>query len=154
MNLSSLAQICNTHIVELKFNRRTKGVIPDVRRMLCTRDEFLLNSSPAREILNFKKPTMPHPYNAASKGLLTVWDIIMQDWRNIPVAYCEVIMAVPTQPIDRFWQFFDKKIKNMSSGQKQQFMENNTGGTYGVKPTGQKYYSTRNEKGQFYRVLR
>lgn len=126
--------------------------MPPIRRILCTRDRLLLNSDLSKEVFNFEPPTQPHPYDAASKGLVTVFDILMQDWRNLPADQCEVIMAVPTTPQNRFWQFFDKKIRNMSAGQKQQFMEKATGGTYGVKPSGQKFYATRNEFGTFYRI--
>lgn len=152
MTVSGLTQICDTHLVELKFNRRTKNVVPPIRRMLCTRDQILLNSALSKQIFNFVPPTQPHPYNAASKGLVTVFDILMQYWRNIPADQCEVIMAVPTKPQQRFWEFFDKKIRSMTTLQKEQFMENASGGTYGVKPTGQKYYATRNEFGNFYRL--
>lgn len=152
MTVAGLIQICDNHLVELKFNRRTKNVVPPIRRMLCTRDRALLNSALSKEIFNFIPPTQPHPYNAASKGLVTVFDIIMQDWRNIPADQCEVIMAVPTKPEQRFWEFFDKKLRSMTTKQKEQFMENTSGSSYGVKPTGQKFYATRNEFGKFIKL--
>lgn len=152
MTVSGLTLLCNTHVVELKFNRRTKYVVPPVRRMLCTRDELLLNSDMSKEVFHFQKPTQPHPYNAASKGLVTVFDILVQYWRNIPADQCEVIMAVPTRPEKRFWEFFDKKIRNMDEVRKRDFMQESTGSSFGVKPTGQKYYAVRNEFGNFYKL--
>jgi hypothetical protein len=151
MTVGGLTILCDRHLVELKFNRRTKFVAPSTRRMLCTRDRVFLNSALSKQIFNFIPPSQPHPYNAASKGLVTVFDILMQDWRNIPAESCEVIMAVPTTDQQRFWEFFDKKLKNMTSLQKESFMQNGKGSAYGVKPSGQKFYQTRNEKGQFYK---
>lgn len=152
MTVVGLTLLCDKHVVELKFNRRTKFVVPPVRRMLCTRDRVFLNSALSKQIFNFIPPSQPHPYDAASKGLVTVFDILMQDWRNIPASSCEVIMAVPTENQQRFWEFFDKKLKNMTSLQKESFMENSKGSAYGNKPSGQRFYQTRNEKGQFYKV--
>jgi hypothetical protein len=152
MTVVGLTLLCDKHVVELKFNRRTKFVVPPVRRMFCTRDRDFLNSVLSKEIFNFKPPSQPHPYDAASKGLVTVFDILMQDWRNIPASSCEVIMAVPTANQQRFWEFFDKKVKNMTTLQKESFMKNSNGSAYGNKPSGQRFYQTRNEKGQFYKV--
>lgn len=152
MTVTNLTTLCDSHVVELKFVRRNKAVSPSVRRMLCTRDEILLNSALSKKIFNFTPPTMPHPYDAASKGLVTVYDLLMLNWRNIPANVCEVIMAVPSRPEKRFWEFFEKKLKNMSSLQKESFMLDQSKSSYGVKPTGQKFYQVRNERGQFYNI--
>ena len=47
----------------------------------------------------------------------------MQDWRNIPVEACELVVAVPTQPQNEFIKYFDQKIAKMSSLQKKNFMD-------------------------------
>jgi hypothetical protein len=152
MTVGGLQLLCEKNIVEILFTRRNKSVSPSTRRILCTRDTVFLNSSLTKQIFNFTPPTQPHPYNAASKGLVTVYDLIMQDWRNIPASSCEPVMAIPTQPEQRFWEFFDKKLKNMTTDQKRNFLLNSAGSMYGYKPTGQKFYQVRTEKGQFYKV--
>jgi hypothetical protein len=155
MTVSGLAALCDRHIVEISFVRRTRGIIPPTRRILCTRDRSFLNSALSKQIFNFIPPTNPHPYNAASKGLVTVFDILMQDWRNIPAASCEVIMAISTQPNQNFWQFFDKKIKSMTTLQKESFMlnKNNQRMTMvGQTETGKRFYNVRNEKGKFFKI--
>lgn len=124
LSLDGLAKLCNTNLVELKFTRRvqTPGR-PSSRRMLATLDSELLNSKEGIEILNFKPPTKSPSYDANSKGLLTVWDLLFQDWRNIPVDATVVVSSVPTKPVETFWKYFNKVIGKMSAAQKAAFMD-------------------------------
>ena len=123
LTLQGLDSLCLTHLVELKFIRRIKkpSSLP-TRRMLCTRDMRLLNSSQGRMVFNFLPPIKSAPYDAKSKNLLPVFDIIFQDWRNIPVENTMVVMAVPTNPQKTFWEYFDKVLRNMTRKQKQNFI--------------------------------
>lgn len=123
LSIRGLAQLCRQNVVELKFVRRNKLRYSPTRRMLCTIDEKLLNSDEGKKILNFKPPKGSSRYNAASKGLLSVWDIIMQDFRNIPVEAVDVIMAIPTKNQKDFWNYFNKVIGKMSVAQKAAFMD-------------------------------
>ena len=124
-SVRNLREICKTHVVELKFVRRNKMRTPSTRRMLCTLDSKLLNSALGMEVLNFKRPRYSPPYNAAAKGLCTVWDIIMQDWRNVPSDSVEIVMYLKTQPNleNKFWEYFDKVISKMTKTQKRSFMD-------------------------------
>ena len=90
--------------------------------MICTIDPAILDSQLGIEILNFKRPFTSASYNAASKNLLTVWDIIMQDWRNIPVESVDVVATVPTKPPEKFWEYFNKVIAKMTARQKLNFI--------------------------------
>jgi hypothetical protein len=129
-NLSTNAfkAICQTHVVELVFNPRGnlgkyKGV---TRRMLCTLNYRLLNSTFGKVTLKFKPPTHPKPYNAETKGLVTVWDIIMQDWRNIPVkaAYLmEKPYTMKAEPIEEYIEYFNKRIATMTLEERKTFMD-------------------------------
>lgn len=123
MSLQNLAKLCSTNIVELKFTHRNKMRIPPNRRMLCTLDGILLNSTAGKNLLNFRIPTKPPRYNAAKYNLLTVWDVMMQDFRNIPVDAVDVITATPTRPISSFLKFFNQKLSKMSAMEKLAFME-------------------------------
>lgn len=123
LSLNGLKQLCATNVVELRFNRRRpQGYNFPHRRMICTTDPAILDSQLGIEILNFKRPFTNASYNAASKNLLTVWDIIMQDWRNIPVESVDVVATVPTKPPEKFWEYFNKVIVKMTARQKANFI--------------------------------
>lgn len=123
ISVGGLMSLCDRNVVELKFKRRTKGIVPPTRRMFCTRNGTLLNSVFGKEVLNFKKPKYPPPYNAAAKGLVTVWDILLQDHRNVSTETCEVIAVVPLVPLKAFIEYFDKAIRPMTTDQKRRFMK-------------------------------
>lgn len=124
-NVRSLKQLCLENVVELRFTRRTKARLPRKRRMLCTLDGELLNSANGKKFLNFRPPRYAPIYNAESKGLLTVWDIIMQEYRNIPAASVVVAVAISTKDTGqkKFWEYFNKVIAKMSAVQKAAFMD-------------------------------
>jgi hypothetical protein len=123
VSLQGLRQLCETNLVELKFIRRLKlaDKFP-TRRMLCTRDIRLLNSDLGKKTFNFTLPQNSPAYDTVSKNLLTVFDIIYQDWRNIPVESVAVLVAVPTNPQKQFWEYFDKRLRNMTKTQKKDFI--------------------------------
>ena len=104
--------------------------------MLMTLDPLLLNSYAGKKILNFRKPNFPPAYNAASKNLLFVWDIVMQDWRAVPVESSTIVRAIPTRSPKNpnntiqtrkaqadWWEFFNSTILKMTPGQKSAFMD-------------------------------
>lgn len=125
MTVGTLKQACLNAVVELKFVRRNKLRIPSTRRMLCTLDGKILNSDLGKEILNFKPARFSPPYNAESKGLVVVWDIIMQDWRAIPADSCVIVSLIKTQPRQEknFWDYYDKVLSKMNANQKKAFMD-------------------------------
>lgn len=124
LSLGGLKTLCETNVVEIKFQRRliVSGK-PPTRRILATLDRKILDSKLGRDILHFKQPTQSPAYNTAAKGLLTVWDILYQNWRNIPVANCDVVSVIPSTPPEKFWEYFNKTIANMSAAQKAAFMD-------------------------------
>jgi hypothetical protein len=118
--------LCESHVVELVFNTRDRRN-PRMRRMMCTLNRSLLNSTFGKVSLRFKPPSQTPPYNAESKGLVTVWDIFRQDWRNVPVK-AAFIMPQPhtmkAEPVEDFIEYFDKVIRPMTFDQRKQFIEN------------------------------
>jgi hypothetical protein len=120
--------LCNQCVVELVFFPRGdlgkyKGT---TRRMLCTLNKKLLNSDFGKRTLNFKPPLQSPPYNAKSKGLVTVWDIFRQDWRNVPVKAANVMpppFTMKAEPIEDFMDYFDKVIKPMTREQRRQYID-------------------------------
>lgn len=124
------------NVVEITFTRRDKNRRPVVRRMIMTLDPLLLNSANGKKVLRFRKPNFPPAYNAASKNLLFVWDIIMEDWRAVPIESCKVHKVIPTRSQknianvtenkkaqDEFWEFFRNTIYRMSPREKSAFMD-------------------------------
>ena len=124
LSLGGLKTLCESNVAEIKFQRRlqTPGR-PSTRRILATLDRKLLDSKLGRDILHFKQPSQAPAYNANSKGLLSVWDILYQDWRNIPVSNCDVVSVISSTPPEKFWEYFNKTIAGMSSAQKAAFMD-------------------------------
>ena len=124
LSLGGLKTLLESNVVEIKFLRRMKIIgRPATRRMLATLDRGVLDSKLGREILNFKPPTQAPAYEPTSRGLLPVWDIFFQDWRMVPVSNCEVVSVVPSKPPEKFWEYFNKTIGNMTADQKAAFMD-------------------------------
>jgi len=125
LSTSGLAQLLLKNAVELRFRRRKmkKGFAPE-RRMLCTNDALLLNSEAGKRVLHYVKPTHARKYNPATKNLVAVFDIFMQQYRMVDVNSCEVIAVISTQPPDKWWTYFNHKLLSMPSAQKLMFMNN------------------------------
>lgn len=76
--------------------------------------------------LNFKIPTSITPYDPKEEELVITWDILMQDFRAIPLESVYIINAIPVKTqkeIDDFWKYFDERIRPMSSDEKKRFMK-------------------------------
>ena len=120
---STLLSTLGSNVVELKFNRRRpqKG-LSATRRMICTLDYNLLNSEKGASVLNFKAPKTSSSYNTKERGLVTVWDILMQDWRTVNTESCNILKTIPTSPETDFWKYFNEVILTMSGAQKAAFI--------------------------------
>ena len=136
LSREGLWKVAKVNVLEIRFVRRDKNRKPRQRRMLMTLDPLLLNSHAGKKILNFRKPNFPPAYDAASKNLLFVWDIVMQDWRAVPVESTVIVRAIPTRSPKNpnndiqtrkaqadWWEFFNSTILKMTPGQKSAFMD-------------------------------
>jgi hypothetical protein len=126
-NTTDVKRFLELFVAEVVFVRRRKAkdasVSTKTRRMVCTLNFKLLNSDFGKRTLKFRPPHQTAPYNAAKKGLVTVWDLFMQDWRNIDIKSCVIIqkqgedslpMAVNTEEEQsKFIQFYNKKLIRM-----------------------------------------
>ena len=65
-------------------------------------------------------PTQGLPYDAASKNLLPVWDIFMQDWRMVGMENCQIINTIAEE---EFWEYFNDTLMQMSTSQKMAYMD-------------------------------
>lgn len=122
--LQALKTVLETNVAEIRFaRRRTKAGHPPDRRMICTNDKKFLNSPAGRITLNFRpvSTNIPVPkFNRTAKNLLNVWDIIMQDYRNINMDDCDLIQIIPSE---KFWDFFEKKLAILSPKEKMRYMD-------------------------------
>jgi len=117
-----------TGIVELTFVRRhPKGGWSDVRRMLCTNSRELLTSIAGRIALKFRPPSHTPSYPAAQYGLVTAWDLLWQDYRQIDTRSCQVVAVIPLKTqndIEDFWRYFNDVLQKMTPDMKEKFMDN------------------------------
>ena len=118
---AALDNILLNNVCELRFVRRVPvtGSSP-TRRMLCTKSYSLLNSSNGRITLNYRPPRGPVKINEAADNLIVVWDILMQDYRNINMNQANLITQYPAD--DSFWTYFNESVYPMSANQKLAFM--------------------------------
>jgi len=118
---ATLDNILLSNVCELRFVRRVPlaGNSPS-RRMLCTKSYSLLNSSNGRITLNYRSPRGPVKINEAADNLIVVWDILMQDYRNVNMNQCDLIKQFPAN--EEFWTYFNDNIYPMSAEQKLSYM--------------------------------
>lgn len=118
---STLDSILLANVCDVRFVRRIPiaGRSP-TRRMLCTKSYSLLNSTNGRVTLNYRPPTNPPQVNEAKDNIITVWDILIQDYRNISMNQCDLIEQIPAT--EEFWKYFNDNIYPMSSDQKINFI--------------------------------
>jgi len=121
---TALWMLLKTNACELRFHRRIeKPGFGDYRRMLCTNDQKLLQSAPGKRAFNYHPPTGRLKYDPAAKNLVIAFDIFWQNWRAINCNDVEVIAVIKTSPDPTpFWDYFYKRLINMSAAQKARFM--------------------------------
>ena len=118
---SALDGILKSNVCEVRFVRRLpKPGASSTRRIFCTKSHSLLTSTNGKITLNYRSPVNPPQVNEALQNVLTVWDILMQDYRNISMDQCELINQIPAN--EEFWEYFNKNIYPMSVEQKLNFM--------------------------------
>lgn len=122
------------NVAEVVFVRRRKPKDPSVtsktRRIVCTINQLLLNSPFGLRTLKYKPAHQTPPYNAEKKGLVTVWDCLVHEWRNIDVKSAVIIrkespdslpMNVNSEKgIQEFAKFYNAKLARMNM---RQFMD-------------------------------
>lgn len=121
---SALQTLLGTNAAELRFKRRLeKRGFNVYRRMLCTRDQRLLLSEPAKRIFFYRPPHGYLKYDPAAKNLVVTFDIFMLNWRMINCNDVDIIAVIPTSPdSSKFWAYFYDSIKHMSAEHKARFM--------------------------------
>ena len=80
MTVGELKSITDENVVILQFIKKTNGKL---RIMTCTTCYPLLTSNEGLMRLHFRKTYNDPPYNPLPDNLI-VWDIIKEDYRQIP----------------------------------------------------------------------
>lgn len=121
MTTSELDSLLADNVLDIRFVRRlpVKGK-PITRRMVCTKSNNILNSNNGLISLGYRAPVQAPKFNPESEGLVIVWDIIMQDFRNIPAETVIVLNKIPGD--DKFWEYFNNNLRLMTTQQKINFM--------------------------------
>jgi hypothetical protein len=57
--------------------------------------------------------------NEALQNICVVWDIMMQDYRNVAMDSCTLIQQIPAAD---WWEYFNENIYPMAPEQKLSFM--------------------------------
>lgn len=119
--LANLKSLLRENVCEIAFvRRRPRANRSPVRRMLCTLDENILNSTNGRLSLNYSPSSNVLPYNAEGKNLLPVWDIFMQDWRMVSMDDCQILKTIKEE---EFWNYFNNTLLPMSPQEKINYMD-------------------------------
>lgn len=109
---------------EIIFMRRRPERAPGrplFRRMLCSKSMELLNSENGIRSLNFRLPQGPKQINESKHNIIVVWDIFMQDYRNVSMDVCFLVQEIPDD--DTFWKYYNEVLYPMTGDQKQQYMD-------------------------------
>ncbi|NBP16779.1 hypothetical protein EBU95_20730 [bacterium] len=108
MTKSELDSKLLTNVIDLRFvRRRPVAGLPATRRILCTKSADLLNSVEGKIHLNYRAPGSQPNFDPTTKNLITVWDIFMQDYRNINGDAFDVINQIPAD--ETFWKYTIEK---------------------------------------------
>jgi len=122
---SELKNLVSRNVCEVLFLRRRPERAPgrpEWRRMLCTNSLNVLNSNNGKVSLGFRFPKSPRRIDEAKHNIVVVYDIIMQDYRNISLDQCYLMQVIPED--DTFWNYFNDVLYPMTADQKQNFMDN------------------------------
>lgn len=120
---TELDGLLNHNACEIVFLRRRPERAPTrpiFRRMLCSNSMELLNSENGIRSLNFRLPG-PKQVDEAKHNLLVVWDIFMQDYRNVAMDDCFLVKSIPDD--ETFWKYYNEVLYPMPQSQKMQFMD-------------------------------
>ncbi len=120
INLSSLKNVVLRNVADVRFVRkRPKPGAASTRRMLCTNSYSLLNSMDGKVTLNYRAPRKGKTVNEEKNNILIVWDVLMQDYRCINTAQCDLVTTIP-EP--EFWNYFTQYIQPLTPEEKVGYM--------------------------------
>lgn len=116
--------LLRNNVCEIVFVRRRPERAPDrpeIRRMICSNSIQLLNSQNGKLSLNFHFPKTARRINGVKHNIVVVWDIFMQDYRNVSMDTCYLRQTIPDD--DTFWKYYNDALFKMTPQQKMNFMD-------------------------------
>jgi hypothetical protein len=119
-----LQRLLQDNICEIVFVRRRPERYPHrplIRRMLCTNSMRVLNTQRGIGELKYHPPKTSRRLDQVKHNIVVVWDIILQDYRNVSMEQCYLRQTIPAD--DTFWKYYDKVVSQMSFDQKMNFMD-------------------------------
>ena len=84
-------------------------------------DYNLLTSYNGKISLNYRLPRTGRRIDEVKHNIVVVWDIMMQDYRNVSMEQCHIRQIVPGD--DTFWKYYSDVLLKMSPAQKMNFMD-------------------------------
>lgn len=124
-------RLVTRNVCEIFFIRRRPERAPGrplFRQMLCTICGEILRSENGIRNLNFQPPKGPPQIDERFHNIVVVWDIFMQDWRNVSMENCHIIQTIPGN--DEFWKYYNDVIMHLSPQEKLRYMD----GIEGLEP--------------------
>ena len=116
--------LLRSHVCEIVFVRRRPERAPgrpEIRRMICTNSQWLLTSDNGVKSLNYHPPKTARRLDQAKHDIVVVWDIFMQDYRNVSMDTCYLRQTIPDD--DTFWKYYNDALYRMTPMQKMNFMD-------------------------------
>lgn len=119
------SNVCEIVYVRRRPERAPSPPRPEIRRMICAVAGIntynpILTDQQGFNVLGFHYPRTGRRLDEVKHDIVVVWDIIMQDYRNVSMEECYLRQIVPN---DAFWQYFRETLSNLSSDQKRQFID-------------------------------
>ena len=84
-------------------------------------DYNLLTSYNGKISLNFRLPKTGRRIDEVKHNIVVVWDIFMQDYRNVSMEQCHLRQTIPGD--DTFWKYYNQALLTMTADQKMNFMD-------------------------------
>ena len=110
---------CEIVFLRRRPERKKRAEATVTRKMICTSSMDILRSELGLRALNYR-PEGPKQINEVVHDIVVVWDIIMQDYRNVSMEYCFLVKKIPSA---EFEEYYNKTLAPMSTKQKLQFMD-------------------------------
>ncbi len=123
---TTLLNFFHSHIIEMRFTRRhdKQGYNPN-RRMVCTANWKYLSSMFTRRIFNWKTPKTRRGVSwYKRRGLMIVWDLMIKDFRIIPVGGIKFVSAYKCTSLiekGRFYLFYRKQVGTLTESQQKKY---------------------------------
>jgi WD40 repeat protein len=118
-----LSNLLKNNVCEIVFIRRRPERAPGrpvIRKMICSNSMEILNSENGIRSLNFHLPRGPRRLDEAFHDIVVVWDILVQDYRNVSMEDCFLTNTISPE---EFWDYYNKVLLPMSPNEKLQYMD-------------------------------